>query len=392
MIEHVEGKFGQRVAGYHPCGQNTGEWFYQETWGPGLQGYARGDLRAWRKWLRERYRDDAALRAAWRDAQVTLATAEVPSPALRRAAPAGVLRDPVAERRVIDHAEFLQHMMADCVCQLAKAARQATQGPASWSRSSMATCSSSARSRNGAYTAGHYGLRQVLNSPDIDVLCSPISYFDRGLGESAPAMTAAESVALAGKLWLYEDDTATYLSTGTPPGSRDRVATIEDTNSQLVRNTAQCALRNFGTWWMDLLATGWFDDPSDVGGDGAFAGLGRSALAATAAPSRPEVAAVIDQPSMLRVAAGGQTVTVPGVYEVRRPLGRMGTPYGQYLQDDVLAGRVQAKLFVLLHPLVPVGGAASATPGADSRQPADLVLCARLLRRRPRDAPPRCVN
>jgi hypothetical protein len=28
----------------------------------------------------------------------------------------------------------------------------------------------------------------------------------------------------------------------------------------------------------------------------------------------------------------------------------MGTPYGQYLQDDALAGRVQAKLFVLLTP------------------------------------------
>ena len=58
------------MAGYHPCGQNTGEWFYQETWGPALNGYAQGDLRAWRQWLKERYTDDAALRAAWRDPQV----------------------------------------------------------------------------------------------------------------------------------------------------------------------------------------------------------------------------------------------------------------------------------------------------------------------------------
>ena len=29
----------------------------------------------------------------------------------------------------------------------------------------------------------------------------------------------------------------------------------------MLRNTAQCALRNFGTWWMDLGATGWFNDP-----------------------------------------------------------------------------------------------------------------------------------
>jgi len=50
----------------------------------------------------------------------------------------------------------------------------------------------------------------------------------------------------------------------------------------------------------------------------------------------------------MRVAFGGTAVTRPGVYEVRKPLGRMGTPYGQYLQDDVIAGRVKAKLNVFL--------------------------------------------
>jgi hypothetical protein len=32
------------------------------------------------------------------------------------------------------------------------------------------------------------------------------------------------------------------------------------------------------------------------------------------------------------------------------PLGRVGAPFGQYLLDDVLAGRVEAKLYVLLNP------------------------------------------
>ncbi len=109
-------QFGDRTAGYHPCGQNTGEWFYQETWGPALNGYAPGDLRAWRGWLAERYPSDAALQAAWRDPQVTLASAAVPAPTSRRAAPAGILHDPQAGRTLIDFAEFQQQMMADCVC------------------------------------------------------------------------------------------------------------------------------------------------------------------------------------------------------------------------------------------------------------------------------------
>jgi beta-galactosidase len=42
-------------------------------------------------------------------------------------------------------------------------------------------------------------------------------------------------------------------------------------------------------------------------------------------------------------------VTRPGVYEVRAPLGRLGAPYGQYLLDDVMEGRVRAKLYVFLN-------------------------------------------
>ena len=346
LIAHLEEKFGPHVAGYHPCGQNTGEWFYQNTWGLPLNGYSKGDLRAWRAWLAGRYANDGALQAAWNDPRAARASAVVPPPAARRAAPAGVFRDPVAERPLIDFAEFQQETMADCVCRFARAARQATHG-----RKLVVFfygyLFEFGPVRNGPATSGHYALRRVLNSPDIDVLCSPISYTDRGPGQSAPAMTAAESVALAGKMWLYEDDTSTYLSSGDQPGWRDRARSIEETNAQLLRNTSQCALRNFGTWWMDLGASGWFNDRRMWAEMKRLAVLDDRLLAAPQ-PFRPAVAAVIDEASMIRVAAGGQVVTTPGVATARIPLGRMGAPYGQYLLDDVAAGHVQAKMYVFL--------------------------------------------
>ena len=58
LVAHLEDKFGPRMAGYHPCGQNTDEWFYQETWSGPLNGYADGDRQAWRNWLQTRYQDD----------------------------------------------------------------------------------------------------------------------------------------------------------------------------------------------------------------------------------------------------------------------------------------------------------------------------------------------
>ena len=42
LVRHLEEKFGPSMAGYHPCGQNTGEWFYQETWGPAPQRILQG--------------------------------------------------------------------------------------------------------------------------------------------------------------------------------------------------------------------------------------------------------------------------------------------------------------------------------------------------------------
>ena len=150
--------------------------------------------------------------------------------------------------------------MSQCVCDLVHAVREASGG-----RKLVVFfygyLFEFAAAPNGPPVSGHYALRHVLDSPDIDILCSPISYFDRGLGQGAPSMTAAESVALAGKMWLNEDDTRTYLGTGDFPGAIDAVSTLEDTNRELLRNVGQEAIRNVGTWWMDLGATGWFNDP-----------------------------------------------------------------------------------------------------------------------------------
>jgi hypothetical protein len=346
LIIHLEAKFGPHMAGYHICGQNTAEWFYFGTWSPELNGYSTCDQYAWRAWLKARYGNDDALRAAWHDTGVSIQTAAVPSPEARRAAPAGILRDPQTEEPVIDFTQFQQESMASCVCELAHVAREASN------RKKLILCFYGylfefGSVHNGPGTSGHYGLRQVLNCPDIDILCSPVSYFDRGLGGNAPAMTAAESVALAGKMYLEEDDTRTYLALSERDRALNAAKNIEETNQLMVRDTAQCALRNFATWWMDLAAVGWFDDPRIWAQMARLKALDQPLLDHPT-PYRPAVAAVIDPDSMMRVAYGGSLLTGPGVAGVRADLGRMGCPFGQYLQDDVAAGNVPAKLYVFL--------------------------------------------
>ncbi|MBN8459904.1 MAG: beta-galactosidase [Verrucomicrobia bacterium] len=347
LVRHLEEKFGGAVAGYHPVGQNTGEWFYEDTWQPKLNGYAPADLTAWRTWLAGRYGNAAALHDAW-DRSETPETATIPTPEERRTVPAGKPLDPEKSRRLLDWAAFQQEAMADCVTTLAHAAREASGG------NKLVVffygyVFEFAAVPTGPPVSGHYALRRVLDCPDIDVLCSPVSYFDRGLGESAPSMTAAESVALAGKLWLNEDDTHTYLATGSQPGCEQHVSSLAETNAELERNTAQAAIRNFGTWWMDLGLTGWFNDPAIWERMDRLRPLDQAMLDHPA-PFHPEIAAVIDETAMSRAGAGCDSLTRPTIYEIRRSLGRIGAPYGQYLLDDVAAGKVKARMFVMLNP------------------------------------------
>jgi len=98
---------------------------------------------------------------------------------------------------------------------------------------------------------------------------------------------------------------------------------------------------------MDLGASGWFNDPRLWEQMKRLDALDQPLLR-TPRAFLPEVAAVIDPQSVQRVTPAGQPVTAALIYEVRRPLGRLGAPYGQYLSDDVEAGRVHAKMYVFL--------------------------------------------
>ncbi|MDR2704313.1 MAG: beta-galactosidase [Planctomycetaceae bacterium] len=350
LVRHLEENFGTNIGGYHPVGQNTGEWFYQDSWGSALNGYAKADTTAWRIWLENRYKNDEMLQTAWGNKSATLSNAEIPSPELRTSKTGGVFRDIAVEKTqqsVLDFVEFQQEMMIDTVLAFAKTVRNASNSKRLVVMFYGYVFEFGALS-TGPATSGHYALRKALESPDVDIYCSPISYFDRKAGGSAAAMTAAESVALAGKLWLYEDDTRTHL---TPefqlsfPGWQDGGTTLEATRHLLLRNTAECAVRNFGTWWMDLGTGGWFDDPK------LWADMKRletidNLFLKTPTPFKPEVAVFLDESSLLSVAAGGNVMSIPTVYKIREPLARMGTPYGQYLLDDFLNGKVHTKLNV----------------------------------------------
>ena len=329
VAAHLSEAFPDNFAGIHPCGQNTGEWFYEQSWGTLMSGYDVHTRTAWREWLGERGEPGAE-------------TAGVPSAAARHGHPHGLLRDPERERAVLLFDRFRQDEMADFVLGLASACRQATGG----TRLVVLFYGYAFEFpplRNGAPYCGHYALGKVMASPDIDILCSPISYFDRGWPGTAPCMAPAESIMAAGKLWLNEDDTRTYLSGTTAYGG---VADLPQTVAVMRRNGIQALARGFGTWWMDLPGRNWFGDARIWDVQRELNPLEEKMLRRS--PFRPEVAAIVGEDAMCHLTGGSAALARPLIYEARAALGRSGAPYGQYLLADAVAGRVPAKLQILL--------------------------------------------
>ena len=198
----------------------------------------------------------------------------------------------------------------------------------------------------GPAASAHYALRDLLESPDIDIICSPISYSDRKLGGGCSCMLNAESVTQAGKLYLYEDDSRTFLARAAGV-DLSSTTNVDDSISVLLRNSAQCALRNFGTWLMDLGSTGWYDSPELWQASASLEKLDRYFLE-NPTPYLPEVGVFLGEESMLKISSG--KYSGQGVSAMRIQLNRLGAPYAQYELADLLEGRVDApKLTIILN-------------------------------------------
>lgn len=333
ITRHLCEAFPSHFAGIHPCGQNTGEWFYQDAWLKPLCGYDPATLQAFREWLK-------------RKGDATAESAEVPSAAARRAHPDGLLNDPSRDHRLIDFRLFQQEEMADHILAMARACRRGSDGK-KLTTFFYGYGFEFPPLSNGASASGHYGLGKVLREGrgDIDVLCGPCSYWDRSWGGTGPIMSAAETVNRAGILWLNEDDTRTHLFHRNPRPQYGHGATDTLLQSQqvLLRNTAQAALRGNGCWWMDLFGDGWYNDPALWLPMKQVLAIDQELLRRPS-PFSPEIGAIIDEASMCCLSADSAVAAKPLLYTARTAFGRCGAPYGQYLLSDILEGKASPRI------------------------------------------------
>ncbi len=353
-IRHFENsRFAERIIGYHPCGQNTGEWFHYEYWLKGPD-YSAVNAQAFRRWLTARYGDDGALQAAWGDDRVTLDTAMLPPMPGLASAPCGLLDAPFAsflalpeQQPLCDFHFYTNELMARRVMSLATLTKQ-TAGP----NKLVLLFYGYFFEMHGA-TSGHFDMETAIECPDADIFVSPLSYMDRQPGGSGGFMTAIDSLPVNGKLWLVENDYRTDIldisslpewitESGLGPRAKDQAETL----GVITREFGGLLTHRCGTWWMDLIAAGAYADPVVWRRIKETLSPLYDTLIEAPAPYTPDVAVIVDEASLNYLnypAIEGQACYSP-IYDfmcrkAREVFGRSGVTCGYYYLKDFLAGQ-----------------------------------------------------
>jgi len=202
-VRHVrDGRFRDYVIGYQ-----IGSWAVAEWMAVCIDASAPMKER-FRRYLREEYGTDAALRAAWGDPAVTLDTALCPADAHHQTPASQSFYDVPENQQLIDYWRNYEEVVTDAVLRLTQAAKEECLDESLVG----AFYGYILELGGGSSFHGHAGLHRLLESESIDFFSSPSSYRRRDLYNGASYfMSLPESVKLHGKMWWDENDYRTYL-------------------------------------------------------------------------------------------------------------------------------------------------------------------------------------
>lgn len=265
-----EQPYADRVIGFQPMHDYSGEWFFmtlEATEETGLaDDYSEPARRYFGAWLRERYGAVEALREAWQDDSVTFDTVQIPSLAERDASQDGYFKDPLAERVSIDYALFYRTFIPDAIAYTAGLIKRLTGNHCLVGIMYGYNLKMNSSFPRPAAT-GCFGLGEALRIEAVDFISCPVNYGDRRMGMSAEPMGTFDSLALYGKLIIMENDTRTHAVLApdyTHPEDYNPdaygTASFAQTLAETRRDTVTDTVISGGMYWMDLVSRGWWND------------------------------------------------------------------------------------------------------------------------------------
>lgn len=196
---------------------------------------------------------------------------------------------------------------------------------------------------------GHHGLRLLLDDPNVDFLCSPVSYANlRPIDMDHACMLPLDSLKLHGKLYFVENDTRTHLSKAPNelPAYNGPIwfGPDADTTCEIMKmHFARALLHGHAMWWFDMWGH-WYDDDRYRALLQDCYGICKTALHEDRR-SMAEVAVFVDERAYAKEGCDRRLC-----YDIRKTLGQIGTPYDIYLIDDYPAVKTKYKAHIFLCP------------------------------------------
>lgn len=260
-VAHIEGKYGDRIAGYVTGGGPCGEWFHWFADQPGKMDYGAPMLREFRAFLRERYGNVAALNRAWKADYAGFDAIGLPAPAARFKPSHGNLRSAAAERPVLDFYDAYHRVLADTLLHWAAKTKEGCSR-----RKAVMIFYGYLWNHNygdAQARSGHACLETVLRSPDVDAIVAPFCYSLRQMDGVITGQGVAGSARRHGKLYVHELDGSTNLIRCWNSPHHHNPHTAEETGELFRRELNKMLCEGSAGWYMDLKA-GYFNSPEVV--------------------------------------------------------------------------------------------------------------------------------
>lgn len=346
-IEYINSKeeYGRCVIGYHPSCQNTGEWFYHDYREKGID-FSESNRKGFGIWLKEKYKDIGAMNRDFKTDYPDFDCVKIPE--IPHNLPGVDSSRAILDkdkRDVVAFYDYINSLTVKRIEQISLFIKKKTMND------NLVMIFYGYSFELPDPKSGHCCLGELLKSPHVDLLASPISYQDRAQGGMLSYMAPVDSVSANGKIWLVEDDTRTFLAVDKTENDADFNPTIEsreDTEEIHKRNMASITRRGIGVWFMDLWASGWLNDEDLWKNIGNLCEIYKE-YKKSMKPYHPEVAFILDEKSHYYLEnpwKHGDRIA----YMQRQAIYRSGIDFGLYLQSDLLDEKIpKCKLYVFLN-------------------------------------------
>jgi len=347
FVKTIDQRWGDRVIGYAPSAQSTGEWYYpiwESLSDKEAMNFSEPFRLAYQSYLRKKYATVERLNSAWHEGFTSFEEVSIPSGAKRLRAELGLFRNPATQRELFDFTEFQQIAMLEAIENVASVIKSSTEKP-TLVLAFYGYLFELPGCQRGIGESGHLALGRLLRSQVIDGVIDITSYNDRGVAGSGALMTPVESILAHGKLLVTEDDSRTHLSS--PNAGYERTTNLQETIWSQSRNLLRSLIHNGYTWKFDLYGQGWFNDQK------IWDALGRVSSAYASVPPKPytsDIAVIVDEKSFFALKPGIE-LTKPLISDFRAQISRTGMADPTWwLLEDWLAGYVpKTKLTIFLN-------------------------------------------